>query len=742
MQRSVVLSLLSLTLFFLAFPLTLSQPGAPAGLKADESAYYLMALSLAHDQDLQLRAEDTERVFREFPFRWVPNLIVMTDDGWQTAFYGKPYIYPLFAAPFAALFGARGLLFFNMALMTGMVWLGTAYLRRFNGDGTSALFSGLFFLLSSAFAYVFWIQTEVFNMAAIFLALYLGFRPDEGAAEGRPWRPLLSGAVLALAVYNKPMFAALALPLLFVDLPGRRWRRMGAWVLGFSLGLGAVAGLAVALTGHATPYLGVVRQGVTICEPGVMPIEPVAAEPTPEPTAEPSAATQAARQAASSPTGNAWSWLFRVPQIDPALLAENVGYFLWGRHTGFFLYMPFAALAVLFFLLHGRRSGARWVLMASLALVALYFLVFIYFNWHGGGGFIGNRYFVSLYPAFLFLVKEVRPKWPLALVSGLAGLFLSPILFTPLNSLGPEPTLQHHVRSFPYRFFPLELSLRNVPGYQREPFGEGRVVVRKDQALVFGEQLWLRAADRVELWWITTEPLGKTVFQINNLALKNTVRLELEGAEEELHFRAGEETRRIELQPQRPGRIRSHPEGKLFVYRLTVTTESGRVRTWTRHNPPSVCPAFAQNLEVEDSFPVGIQLTYLGDGAALDADLYELEWGPAQVPAEAAPRARLEVPVSLTNRSAHAWPNRGPARVKLAYHWRGEDGEMVDFEGRRTELPAPVPPGASVEVPIEVVAPPAPGIYQLEIDPVYEHVAWFSQKNGGDTLRATVEVRR
>jgi hypothetical protein len=40
----------------------------------------------------------------------------------------------------------------------------------------------------------------------------------------------------------------------------------------------------------------------------------------------------------------------------------------------------------------------------------------------------------------------------------------------------------------------------------------------------------------------------------------------------------------------------------------------------------------------------------------------------------------------------------------------------------------------------KVTAPPAPGKYLLELDPVFETVSWFSKKNGGKTLRIPVEV--
>ena len=185
--RRARLGLLSVSLFLLAIPLTVGKPGLPPTLKSDEPAYYLMAESIAHDGDLEVDTGDLERLFDEFPYRPVPNLILMTDDGWKTVLFGKPYLYSLFAAPFARLAGADGMLLFNMLLLVAMIWMGAAYLARWNPDGTAAIFAGGFFVASAGFSYVFWLHPEVFNMAAVAACLYLGLGPAlDGArrAEG------------------------------------------------------------------------------------------------------------------------------------------------------------------------------------------------------------------------------------------------------------------------------------------------------------------------------------------------------------------------------------------------------------------------------------------------------------------------------------------------------------------------------------------------------------------------------
>ena len=753
MSRSVHLALAAVTAFFLLFPLTLGKPGLPSHLKADEAAYYLAAQSLAHDRDLRVEPKDVDRAFQEFPFSPVNNLIVMTDDGWRTVYFGKPYLYSLAGAPFARLFGADGMLFFNMLLTMAMVWMGYLYLRRYNPPGLAALFSASFFLLSVGFSYVFWIQPEVFNMFSVAACLFFGLPLlDEAGLPDRRRELLcaaLSGAVLMLAVYDKPMFGAVGLAPLFAYARDRRWKTIAVWGLAAVVTLGAIAGLAVRLTGHPSAYLGVHRQGVTLCEPGKVPIGPAPA-PAAAVVAPPTGGgTQAVggKVAAvpNSTTGNTWTWLFRPLDVTLYEEAESIVYFLVGRHTGMLVYTPFAALAVVFFLLRGtrgrwRRQGERWVLLAALSAVALYFLTFIAWNWQGGGGFVGNRYFVTGIPAFLFLVTEIRPRWLVLAGHVVAGLFLAPLLFTPFGTVVPEPTLQAHVRNAPFRFLPLELSLRNVPGYERIQLGDVRILGRKDVFVPQGEQMWVGGGTRVELYFIGSQPIRRAVFQVTDFAPGNHVEIRMGRAREAMDF-AGEETRRVRLEPGEPFRVRRQKWATFYVYKLVVRSRTGSIRHWTRQYPPNSCPYYVQDDRTNENFFAGAALTYLGTGEQLDSDIYELQWGNTIAPPRVRAGETFTVLTRLFNRSRFPWTAaNGAARVDLAYHWLDASGKRVVEDGLRTPMPWPVPPGGRVSVQQKVLAPPAPGRYVLELDPVFETVAWFAQKNGGKTLRIPVEV--
>ena len=433
-SRPTVVTLAALSCFLLTVPLTIGKPGQPPTLKADEPAYYLMALSIARDLDLRYLPADGDRLLEEFPFASTHNLILMTSDGWSTAHYGKPLAYPLFAAPFAALFGANGMVFLNMALFVAMLWLAAVFLARRTAPATAAAFACGLLLLSACSRYVFWLQPEVFNMFGVFGALYWGFENRRRAW----WLTALSGALLALPTYNKPMFAAIALSLAGAFLLRRQWRTAAVWTAGFAVTLALLAAMSQHMTGQLLPYIGAdVRAAVRVCEPGDWPPEIIEARRLEQAPGAgetgPASGSASANAIPESPTGNAFTWLFRIPRQSVGEVVENVGYFLVGRHAGLLPYHPFTGIALALFLLRGRRDRDRWLLLLSLVAIAGYFLLFIGWNWQGGGGFVGNRYFVSVVPAFLFLVPGRIPPWTAPAGFTAAGLFVGAMVLAPFG---------------------------------------------------------------------------------------------------------------------------------------------------------------------------------------------------------------------------------------------------------------------------------------------------------------------
>jgi hypothetical protein len=110
---------------------------------------------------------------------------------------------------------------------------------------------------------------------------------------------------------------------------------------------------------------------------------------------------------------------------------------------------------------------------------------------------------------------------------------------------------------------------------------------------------------------------------------------------------------------------------------------------------------------------------------------YHLE--PARAGAESTARLLLE------NVGSATWRSRGTAGIQASYHWLDERGNAIFWDGIRNPLPAPVAPGATVELTARVRAPRPPGRYRLAFDLVDEHNFWFAEV-GNVALELPVEV--
>jgi hypothetical protein len=722
---------LALTLFLVLAPLATVRPGLPPTLKADEPAYFLMAASLAHDFDLRCEPKDIDRIVGEFPFAPINNVILMSADNWESVYFGKPYVYSLLAAPLVALFGYNGMLACNMLLVALMIWCGARYLSRFNSEATSLLFSAVFFLLGPPLVYAFWAHPEVFNMTAVTVSLYFVLsRPKEGPAEGsrrRPFwgiglAPLASGAALALGAYNKPVLAALAVPVAVA-----LWRRSGrravvAWTLAAALTGGLLAGVSWQLTGTGSAYLGVDRTGTHLDT----------ASDFDEQIAR-AVVTTARRHNA-----NSWQWIAQRPDFDLPEFLENFRYLLVGRHTGVVPYMPMGVLAILLFLLRGRRSVSRWLLLAAFFGIAVFFLVAIPINWHGGGGFVGNRYMAMVYPVFLFLVTSVTPAWAPVLGTAAAALLLGPILLTPYGAPVPHPTLQAHVRSPVFRIFPFELTLHNrIPGYAEAAYGRILFLARRDVMRNSGGRMQIQSGPPVEFWVLGPAPVESFLFEVRSRVPDNEVRLEMGDASATVDFPTGHKgwrhTHTVELSPSGPSRtswfkpVRFRAGGWAYVYKLWVQAKRGDVTEAERRRGGAW-------------MPVGAEITYLGSREQSSRpEHYRIAWDEVTLEPRVSTGERFTVTARISNLSESDWDPNGALPVLLSYHWLDTAGQTVQFDGRRSDLPAAVASGDSALAEIQVTAPKEPGDYLLVLDAIREPIAWFSAR-GGATFDAPVEV--
>jgi len=144
------------------------------------------------------------------------------------------------------------------------------------------------------------------------------------------------------------------------------------------------------------------------------------------------------------------------------LLFHNLRYFLFGRHFGFLPFF-FPGVVAVILLLRARKESRdwQWFILGTAVFVAVFLAVWMPFTWSGGGGPSGNRYYLTVYPLFLFLTPSFAGLAP-AIASWLGGwLFIGQILLNPFVSakepyLAPERGL--------LRLLPVELTMvRDLP---------------------------------------------------------------------------------------------------------------------------------------------------------------------------------------------------------------------------------------------------------------------------------------
>lgn len=109
----------------------------------------------------------------------------------------------------------------------------------------------------------------------------------------------------------------------------------------------------------------------------------------------------------------------------------------------------------------------------------------------------------------------------------------------------------------------------------------------------------------------------------------------------------------------------------------------------------------------------------------------------ADLPAEVRSGEVVEVACEIKNAGPVPLASEAPNPVCVSYRWLGPGGVR---EGGRTALPEPLAPGATIGVPLRLVAPGETGEYTLRLTLVQEHVRWFDDVDGANGVTATVAV--
>lgn len=714
-RRPVSLVLMCLALTLVLLPLPLAKPRV---IKSDEAAYYLASLSLWHDHDMACEDIDTRRLFREFP--GTGNLKLTVGTGEPKAHFGVPFVYPLVAAPMVALLGSNGMMVLNAVLFIAMIWMAVSYLRRFNRESTSVLFAVGFFLLSTSLVYVFWLQAEIFTMTCVMAAYYLidrsvgeRHRSLEKCLSGRRlfFRVAGSAVLLATASFSRPMLAVLAIPLLFLIGRAGLWRSVATFIASAAVSIVLLTGSTYLLTGHLWPYFAP-RVGVALSSP-----------------VDYTERTVSSRKPARNslvPIGRLKDEGRRFRFAALATLRTAVPEFLFGRHGGFFIYMPFAVVSILFFLVNRGRSAFKWLILGSAALTAILFITLVRGYWLGGGGSVGNRYFLAVYPTFLFLVGRIRPAWLVACGFGAAAFLLGPILMNPMTA-----TSQAHLRNQPFPLLPFEWSLvKSLGSYHTLNRAGVSFHGRRDEMGARNEEIWVPGARRVEISMITADPQRSFVFDVRNLAPQNTIEICVQDDCRQLTFDqvpARGSTERVKFGPLKGDWIPQAGRPKeTFKYRLTVDSDWGEQPRWRGSG--------------NARFYLGAALSLMGSLEDVSGENHQVEWLRVDAPPSIRAGTHIAVPVRLRNSSGLIWKHQGPTKVRIGSRWRDETGKVIGRAGPRTRLPGDITAGETLDAEITIEAPKAPGRYILQIDLLRERLGWFSRNQPTMAYRVDVDI--
>jgi hypothetical protein len=621
----------ALGLVLCAWALTVDFPKVTSGgFFSDGATYYSLAHSLAADGDFAFARDDLQRVWREFATgpegiflkrgRDVHGVHVVTtppffaidstpDPDTSRLYYGKSFVYPLFAAPFVWLFGTNGFLVLHALLMTACFTCAYAFLAARGTPLAALVFASAFLFVSVAPVYMAWLTPDFFNLAMVLIAYF--FWSYKEVAPGSPtlsagwWRQLwllgprsdLAAAVfLGIATFSKPTHVLLMGPLLGLYLLRRQWVR--GLVVGsvFAAVTAAFFAWNIAITGEWNYQGGEERSTFYSLDPD---------GPGPRLGGFPFQTDQHTFDATGTPreTNSVPVEVLATADAVGDVFRRNLAYFFIGRHTGFIPYFFPGALAMTWLLLAPRRRPAwQWLTLVGGVGSALFLILYMPYTYSGGGGPVGNRYFLGVYPVFLFLMPPLTRMRSALVALGVGALFTAQLVFNPF-AVSVRPG--EHTKRGLYRLLPVELTLladlpvNLSPSRSKQPLGGTPPLAAyfiDDNAYGReGDAFWVRGESRAEIMLrapsATEGPPEKPVarslrmprleVQLETGAVPN--RVTIDGGTRAHTIDIPAHDRRsvtIEMPPGLP--YKAYPELPTnYVYFLAITSEGGFIPMFT-----------------------------------------------------------------------------------------------------------------------------------------------------------------
>jgi hypothetical protein len=578
-HRSALVVLFATGLVLTTFSLTLDYPRAAGAMWSDEATYYTMSHSLAFDQDLLFTRHDLERVVREFPggpsgiflkrgrqldltlstqFPFLHNQGELTEE----IYYAKAYLYSLAAAPWVRLFGTNGMLVLHSLTVMAVLVCGYFFLAANNTPGTSLAFTLTFFFASVTPAYFVWLTPEIFNLSLVFVGAFFWLYKERAENPPKLLRgitsDLIAAAIWGAVSYSKPNNVFLIVPLVVLLALRRKWMR--GLAAGTVFGV-LLVGLFVAhllATGEMN-YQGGDRKTFL----GKYPFQ------TPDLTFD------------NTGIGKVTSEIYTQQPWD--IVAHDLYFFHVGRFSGMAVYF-FPAVASIALFLFSKKKDWQWLILGIATFGCLLLIVWMPVNYFGGGGTLGNRYFMNIFPLYFFLSPVmVRPAVVTLVSWAMAGTFLTPIFVNPFAA-GRLPG--EHATSGAYKWLPVELSLINDlptnsdPKKFRQRFEDGYLGYFLDNNTWGRERhrgvgFWVKGEAHTEMVVRTRFQLDRLIVRVTNVSVPNRIEVCVPGGCRTEDYKPGE--KKILEFPAGRGFPYENFGARSYCYLVSIETTRGEI---------------------------------------------------------------------------------------------------------------------------------------------------------------------
>ena len=672
-------------------------------LWGDEGTYVAMTASLAHDGDLAFDDSDAQFLL-DHPDDPSPTVILQQTHRGIT--YSKPVLYALISAPLFKIMGEAGLVATNALVLAMALVLAWIHLRRLADVDQTIWTLCTFAGASVVLVYIGWKMSDLVLLSLTLsgLVLSLGGRRREVEAQtlimpfGSQSAAILGGLVLGASASMRFTTAALAAAAAVALVLDRRWRR--GLVVGASAVTGflAVSAITIALLGTANPYK-TVRSSFN------------------QRTGYPAGDTveQSKERFETRPATQSATWR---PPVDVRRSAYSTMYFFVGRHSGLLIYFP-AALIFLLPILQ-RPDRVSMSLIAGVVGIVGFYLVWMPENYFGGSTFVGNRYFLGAFPALLVASTRLPSKRSLTAAWAVALIGWGSAVYSAYAVRESDTSSQIHAHAGVFRHLPFESTAQRIDGQ--------------------AERFW--AGDYVRF----LDPFTTTAqwsFRLSSHRPPAELLVATDWDDQPLHFVVSPSSVEVEVEVQDWRGRWSYPvpqESPEPPGLLAVASS----QPWRRHaywwKPGKIYDARVLRFSLvgSGSEETTAVIRYAGKGrelAPLAAELVEIE---PSIPTTVSSGSESVLTLVVRNTGRRPWKRSGLFPSSIGHRIiAGAQGEVVDRGAH--PLPANVPSGDTLEIPVTIRWPDEAGRYQIVLDLLREPAG--ALKGLGRLVLAAEEVQ-